>query len=388
MAMRRNVSPQSFAESPHKRHPRWLLLPVEAARVKIWIDCSNSPHPLLFAPVGRRLVEGGHEVVITARDNAQTLELARERWPDVEVIGGASPRGRSSKVAAICGRIADLRRWAARVRPDVALSHNSYAQIVAARSLRIPAVTAMDFEHQPANHLAFRLATTILVPEAMDIEAIRRQGAAPGKIVQYPGLKEELYIGDFKPDRDILTKVSAGPRPRIVAVARTAPTRALYHSSSNPLFETALRTVCSQDGIVCVVLTRHAEQIAAIEDLGLPNCILPRTAIDSRSLIYAADVMIGAGGTMTREAAVMGIPTWTLFAGKTPAVDAWLERREMIRRLTRPDQMTHLTTRLSSPRTPEELHARGRLLEGLIVRETLAAGGVEAISPGVAVLSA
>ena len=356
--------------------------------MKIWIDCSNSPHPLLFAPVGRRLVEGGHEVVITARDNAQTLELARERWPDVEVIGGASPRGRSSKVAAICDRIADLRRWAARVRPDVALSHNSYAQIVAARSLRIPAVTAMDFEHQPANHLAFRLATTILVPDAMDIEAIRRQGAAPAKIVQYPGLKEELYIGDFEPDREILAKVSAGPRPRIVAVARTAPTRALYHSSSNPLFETALRTVCSQEGVVCVVLTRHAEQIAAIEDLGLPNCIVPRTAIDSRSLIYAADVMIGAGGTMTREAAVMGIPTWTLFAGKTPAVDAWLERREMIRRLTRPDQLAHLTPRLSSPRTPGELHARGRLLEGVVVRETLAAGGVEAISPGVAVLSA
>ena len=356
--------------------------------MKIWIDCSNSPHPLLFAPVGRRLVEGGHEVVITARDNAQTLELARERWPDVEVIGGASPRGRSSKVAAICDRIADLRRWAARVRPDVALSHNSYAQIVAARSLRIPAVTAMDFEHQPANHLAFRLATTILVPDAMDIEAIRRQGAAPAKIVQYPGLKEELYIGDFEPDREILAKVSAGPRPRIVAVARTAPTRALYHSSSNPLFETALRTVCSQEGVVCVVLTRHAEQIAAIEDLGLPNCVVPRTAIDSRSLVYAADVMIGAGGTMTREAAVMGIPTWTLFAGKTPAVDAWLERREMIRRLTRPDQLAHLTPRLSSPHTPGELHARGRLLEGVVVRETLAAAGVEAISPGVAVLSA
>jgi uncharacterized protein len=356
--------------------------------VKIWIDCSNSPHPLLFAPVGRRLVEGGHEVVITARDNAQTLELARERWPDVEVIGSASPRGRSSKVAAICDRIADLRRWAARVRPDVALSHNSYAQIVAARSLRIPAVTAMDFEHQPANHLAFRLATTILVPDAMDIEAIRRQGAAPAKIVQYPGLKEELYIGDFEPDCEILAKVSAGPRPRIVAVARTAPTRALYHSSSNPLFETALRTVCSQEGVVCVVLTRHAEQIAAIEDLGLPNCILPRAAIDSRSLVYAADVMIGAGGTMTREAAVMGIPTWTLFAGKTPAVDAWLERREMIRRLTRPDQLAHLTPRLSNPPTPGELRARGRLLEGVVVRETLAAGGVEAISPGVAVLSA
>jgi len=355
--------------------------------MKIWIDFSNSPHPLLFAPVGRRLVQEGHDVVVTARDNAQTLELARERWPDVEVIGGASPRKRSSKVASIGERIADLRRWAASVRPDVALSHNSYAQIVAARSLRLPAVTAMDFEHQPANHLAFRLATKILVPEVMGARAIRRQGAAPAKVVEYPGLKEELYIGDFEPDREIVAKVSPGPRPRIVAVARTAPTRALYHSSSNPLFEAALREVCSQQGVVCVVLARHAEQISATEDLGLPNCVVPRTAIDSRSLVYAADVMIGAGGTMTREAAVMGIPTWTLFAGKAPAVDAWLERRDMIRRLTRPDQLAHLTPRRRSPRTPEEFRARSTMLEDIVVRETLAAGGVEAAASRVGVLS-
>src|SRR6185437_8653492 len=117
--------------------------------MKIWIDCSNSPHPLLFAPVARRLEAEGHEVLVTARDNAQTIERALERCAAVEVTGGESPRGRASKVMTMCERIFDLRRWAARLRPDVALSHNSYAQIVAARSLRIPVVTAMDFEHQP-----------------------------------------------------------------------------------------------------------------------------------------------------------------------------------------------------------------------------------------------
>src|SRR5690349_713753 len=232
--------------------------------MKIWIDCSNSPHPLLFAPVARRLEQVGHQVVLTARDNAQTLELARERWPTVTVIGGVSPRRRWAKVAALSERISELRRWAAGAKPDVALSHNSYAQIVAARSLRIPAVTAMDFEHQPANHLAFRLATTVLVPEVLPVDVIRRQGAGPAKVVRYAGLKEELYIGDFKPDRAVLAKVGIDARPRIVAVARTPPTRAVYHPFENPLFEPALSTVCSQDGAVCVVLTRHAEQIAAI----------------------------------------------------------------------------------------------------------------------------
>jgi len=347
---------------------------VTGVRVRIWIDFSNSPHPLLFAPVARGLHDAGHEVLVTARDNAQTIELARKLWPGVEVIGGASPRERTSKVAAIYERMVKLRRWAARVRPNVALSHNSYAQIAAARSLRIPAVTAMDYEHQPANHLAFRLATTVVVPELLPLRAIRRQGAAPAKLVRYPGLKEELYIGDFRPDSEILPKVGIDARPRFVAVARTPPTRAVYHSSSNPLFESALRTLCSHDGAVCVVLTRHPEQIAAIERMELRNCIVPRAAIDSRSLVYAADLMVGAGGTMTREAALMGIPTWTLFAGKTPAVDAWLESRGLLSRLTGAEQLRDLIPRRAEPRTPAELHARGRVIGDVIVRETLAAG--------------
>jgi uncharacterized protein len=344
--------------------------------MNIWIDFSNSPHPLLFAPLARRLQEAGHEVVLTARDNAQTVELARERWPAVEVIGGASPRGRSSKVATIYERVLELRRWASRVCPDVALSHNSYAQIAAARSLRIPAVTAMDFEHQPANHVAFRLATTVLVPEMLPLRAIRRQGAGPAKVVRYPGLKEALYVGDFEPDSEILRKVGIDPRPRIVAVLRTPPTRAVYHSSANPLFEAALGVLCAQPGVICVVLTRHPEQIAGIEGLGLPNCIVPRAAIDSRSLMYASDVMIGAGGTMTREATLMGIPTWTLFAGKTPAVDRWLEQRGMLRRLERAEQIADLTPRRTGPRTPEELRDSGRALADALVREIIAAGRV------------
>src|SRR3712207_7407437 len=49
-----------------------------------------------------------------------------------------------------------LRRWARGRRIDLAISHNSYAQLAAARSLRLRTATAMDYEHQPANHVAFR----------------------------------------------------------------------------------------------------------------------------------------------------------------------------------------------------------------------------------------
>src|SRR4051812_21122030 len=114
-------------------------MPSAKQGLRVWIDLANSPHPLLFAPVARALGERGDVVLITARDHAQTLELARERFPDVEVIGGESPAGRASKAGALVRRIRGLRDWARGQRPDIALSHNSYAQIVAARLAGIPA---------------------------------------------------------------------------------------------------------------------------------------------------------------------------------------------------------------------------------------------------------
>ncbi|MBV9819735.1 MAG: DUF354 domain-containing protein [Solirubrobacterales bacterium] len=336
--------------------------------MRIWIDLANSPHPLLFAPVARRLQSDGHHVLVTARDNAQTVELARERWPDATIIGGESPAGRKAKALAILARMRDLRRWAGEHRPDVALSHNSYAQIVAARSRRIPVVTAMDFEHQPSNHLAFRLANRVLLPEVMPQDLVRRQGAAATKVTTYPGLKEELYIGDFEPDERILEKLGLSPRPRTVAVLRTPPSRAVYHSFGNPMFEAALRRICAQPHTACVVLCRHAEQLDAIRKLGLDNCIVPDHAVDARSLVYAADAMVGAGGTMTREAALMGIPTWTAFAGRAPAVDTWLERQGRLSRLERADQLDVLEPRDADPVPPAQLRERSAVIEAVVLQ--------------------
>ena len=311
--------------------------------LRIWIDLSNSPHPLLFAPVARRLEEAGHTVLITARDNAQTVELARERWGAVDIIGGASPKSRVEKARAMARRVADLVRWASRTRPDLALSHNSYGQILAARAVGTPAVTAMDYEYQPANHLAFRLARTVLLPDALRATTVRRQGAAPAKTRFYPGLKEELYLGDFAPDPTVAERLGIPLRQgETLVVARPEPGRALYHQFGNVLFRECLEAVTRDPGTHLVVLARHPEQREELRRLGLPRCVIPDHAVDSRSLLSRADLMIGAGGTMTREAALMGVPTLSVFAGRRPAVDRWLEERGSMRVVRRVEELPEL----------------------------------------------
>jgi uncharacterized protein len=343
--------------------------------MKIWIDLSNSPHPLLFAPVARRLEELGHEVAVTARDNAQTIELARRWWPDVEVIGGPSPKARHRKAMAMAGRVRQLASWARAQRPDVALSHNSYGQIVAARLTRIPAVTAMDFEHQPANHLAFRLSRTVLLPAALrDSPEVVKQGARGAKVRFYDGLKEEIYLGDFEPDESVLDEVGVSRSPgRVLVVARTPPSRAVYHRMGNPIFVEALRSVGSDPKVDTVVLTRHPEQREELSLLGLERLRLPSHAVEARSLLSYADLVIGAGGTMTREAALLGVPTFSLFAGERPAVDRWLEDRGELRRLERVEDLLPVTARDGHRNGLADLRTRGEALIDLVARETVAA---------------
>jgi predicted glycosyltransferase len=313
---------------------------------RIWIDLANSPHPLLFAPIARRLEDMGAEVVVTYRDHAQTAELTLERWPGAVPIGGPSPPGRLRKAWAIGSRVAKLSRWARRERPQVALSHNSYAQLLAARALRIPSVTAMDYEHQPANHVAFRSAGTILLPEAVPEAIVAKQGAKAGKVVRYRGLKEEVYLADFEPDPGILERLGAGrPDGGVVVVVRSAPAGAAYHPDENPILDDCLRVLSARVDVVTVALARHGWQRDHLRGLGLERLIVPGGVVDARSLLYAADAFVGAGGTMSREAALLGLPTWSAFGGARPAVDEWLESEGRLHELTDPGQLAGIGPR-------------------------------------------
>jgi predicted glycosyltransferase len=289
--------------------------------MRVWIDLANSPHVPLFVPIVRALEEQGDEIVLTARDHAQTVPLAVDLWPDVTVIGGESPPGKARKAASILSRSNDLRRFARTSRPDVALSHGSYAQIVAARLARVPAVTMMDYEHQPANHLSFRFARRVIVPGTFPEASLRRFGARPTKVVRYEGFKEELYLAGVAPDPAALASLGL-ELDRVTAAMRPPPEGALYHAHGNPRFDAILEHVLTEGGQV-VLLPRTAEQAARYRRALVA---IPGRPVDARVLLATVDLTIGAGGTMTRESALLGTPTYTVFLGELAAQDAELIR--------------------------------------------------------------
>src|SRR5216110_1038271 len=168
--------------------------------MRIWIDLANSPHVPFFRALIPEFTARGNQVEMTARDFAEPVELAGKAGMTPRVIGGNGGGSITGKAGTLFGRAGALRKWARDRGFDLAVSHNSYAQISAAAALGIKTVTLMDYEHQPANHLAFRLASRIIVPRAFPAAELRKYGAAMRKVKRYDGIKEDVYLTGFTAD--------------------------------------------------------------------------------------------------------------------------------------------------------------------------------------------
>jgi predicted glycosyltransferase len=299
--------------------------------LRVWIDLAAPPQVLFFRPVIQALQRDADQLLVTVRDFGRAPAIAARLGIAHHVAGAHGGQGSLAKGVAILRRVARLVALARLFQPHVAVGHNSYAQALAAAWLRVPLVTAMDFEHQPANHLSFRLAHRILVPEAFPAAAWRRFGAADTRVVRYPGVKEEVYLADFAPDPTFPAALEL-PLDRVIVTMRPAARSALYHRFENPLFDAALEHVAAQQRALVLLVGRAA----ADQPSRRANVRALRAPVDGANLAFWSDLVIGAGGTMTREAAVLGTPAYTLYAGKPIAVDDYLIERGRLERLASP----------------------------------------------------
>jgi hypothetical protein len=327
--------------------------------MRIWIDLTNSPHVLVMRPVVAALRADGHEVEVTARDFAQTLELCDRLGVEHTAIGAHAGERLRAKAVGLAARSLALARWARGRRFDVAIGHASNDVMVAAKLLRIPSATAFDYEWATVQHnVNCRLARAVVVPQAIPPERLDRYGAR-GKLRRYPGLKEEYYLADFEPSDAVLGELGIDPAQPI-AVVRTPPDASLYHRHESPVFPRVLERL--RDRAQTVVLPRTPRQREEIDAIagghfkataaGAPRLIVPERAIDAQSLIAHADLVVSGGGTMNREAVALGTPVFTTFEGRLGAVDEGLLSDGRLRRLEDPDAVE------VAKRAPD---ARGRI---------------------------
>ncbi len=337
---------------------------------RIWIDIDNSPHVPFFKPIIQKLENRGFEIILTARDTYQVCDLLKFHQLSCKVVGRHYGKNKLLKVLGNCLRTAQLLPIAAKVRPDLALSHGSRAQILTGVLLGIPTVMMHDYEH--STKTGFVSPNWILTPEIIPRATMNGKR---GRTLTYPGLKEDVYIPQFQPDPSILQTLGVSPT-HILVTLRPPATEAHYHNpEADKLFVAALELFSADPNVRAVTLPRSARQAAELRErwatlIASGQMIIPSSPVDGLNLIWFSDLVVSGGGTMNREAAALEIPVYSIFRGKIGAVDRYLADRGRLMLL---ESVEDVKTKIQLKRREKALEMRiprpeamGRIVEAIL----------------------
>jgi len=311
---------------------------------RIWIDLENSPHVLMFKPIIEELKCRGIEVFLTARDCFQVCGLADLMKLDYIRVGHHYGKNKLLKTMGLMTRTLQLTPLALRKKPHLALSHGSRSQVLTAALLRIPCTVMVDYEH--TTWLPF-INPSVVIPDVIPEDEIRRKAPA-ASIYTYHGIKEDIYVPTFTPNPKSLFDLGIYEENQVVTI-RPPATEAHYHNpESEQLFFEAVKFVGRHHGVRMVVLPRTEAQAELVRKTWPDWCndgkiIIPEHAINGLDLIWRSDLVISGGGTMNREAAALGVPVYSIFRGKTGAVDKYLAESN---RLVLLESVSDIRTRL------------------------------------------
>ena len=303
----------------------------------VWIDFENAPHVWVLSRMIQRLAQHGYATLLTARDVSYTLALCRHLGYDVHVVGAAGvPRTNAGKAIRLATRTLQLVAHVAgsRHRIALALSHGSRSQILAARLLGLKIISMDDYEH--SNQSVVRFVDFLLVPAVIPKD---HWGPYAGKIVHYPGLKEDLYLS-HSARKLRCPELETG---RVNVLFRPEGPKTHYRAAVSEVLQSAILDYLGQkENILLVLLPRdavQAQELAAhCSSSGLAFWI-PESVASGPGLVSSMDLVIGGGGTMTREAAVLGVPAYSFFGGRWGAVDRYLEATGRLVRIAKPSDV-------------------------------------------------
>lgn len=290
----------------------------------VWFDFENAPHVWILKEIINSFHKEGIETLITARDFSVTLSLSEYLGIKLDkVSNNKTYKKKIYKLYGVLSRGLELANYISKKenKPVLAISHGSRSQAFAAFLLKIPVISLDDYEYSSKGFNLFvnKLLTPFPIPK-------EEWGKFHKKVIHYPGLKEELYLWnknnylDSNSNQELADKINVVFRPE---------GRYTHYSSikSKEIQDSLIKYFSKKKELHIILLARDKIQEKEIEKIFLKERIeysIPRNILNGPQLMFHADLVIGGGGTMTREAGILGTPSYSFFGGKLGHVDKYL----------------------------------------------------------------
>ncbi|MDI6805943.1 MAG: DUF354 domain-containing protein [Candidatus Bathyarchaeia archaeon] len=260
--------------------------------MKIWYDACTGKQVRYGVAIAHRLREKRHEVILTTREHPDTLPLAKFLNEEFIVVGRYAPSTLLSRIRESSRRQLLFCKMFAKDVPEVAISHRSVELCRVAFGLGIPNISTHDTVHAEAiNRLTMPLIDFLVISKALPKSCVEGYGIK--KIYRFDGVDEVAWIKNFEP------KIKYDYKKPLIVI-REIEEKAAYAQRKENLTKTLAKKLSSIGNIL--FLPRYKKP-------AVKNLITPKEFVDSATLVSQADLVISAGGTIAREAALQGIPT-------------------------------------------------------------------------------
>ncbi|MFZ5942016.1 MAG: DUF354 domain-containing protein [Bacteroidota bacterium] len=289
--------------------------------MKIWFDFTNPPHVNFFKPVIAYYRDLGNEILCTAREFVETVELLHLHGIPFDLYGKHGGRKKINKVRALLDRYLKLYRNVGDF--DVSFSSNNEAPFISWLR-RKPSYVFDDNDIAP-NWLYSKFVNYVVSPVHIDKDAMQRMGVSRDKMIYYDGFKENIYVADYVPDPEFMSQI---PFRNFITV-RPENIQAAYVPHGVKSIVPELIGKLTDKGINILYLPRYR----ADRDLISMNdrIFIPSKPLNGLDVSYYSDAVLTGAGSFSREAAVIGTPSVSFFAGdKFLGVDKEMFRRQMV----------------------------------------------------------
>lgn len=309
--------------------------------LKIWFDILTPKQVMFFGRAVERLRQSGHEVLCTSREYREAVELARIKKLDLTLVGSHGGANRYDKLRAGANRTYELADVVKRFGPDVAMTFSSPEGARVAFGLGIRHFAFNDSPHSEAvARLTIPLATRVFCPWIIPSSAWSKYGVRKGSLTKYRALDPAAWLKHEKRGQE------RGSRRVLIRLEESKASYVADKKLDSSDFVDWFVNEC-HDSAEISVLCRYEDQIEEVEARYGSKVKIFRDVVDGISLLRSTTVFIGAGGTMTAEAALLGKPTISI----TPFsyyVEKYLVRVGLVKKASTPKMLVKLARKMLS----------------------------------------
>jgi predicted glycosyltransferase len=258
--------------------------------MRIWYDACTGKHVRYASEISKRLRKKGHEIIFTTRRHPDTIPLAKILDEKPIVVGEYNPSSLSSRLEESAKRIIEFSRMFRENPPDIAIAHQSVELCRTAFGLDIPIILTADTPHAIAvNQLTLPFASRVVISKAIPDSFLKKYGVK--NIIYFDGVDEVAWIKNFKPKPIPKQKKS-------LLIVRQIESKAVYAKNQIDFSSIIIKKLESLGNVQFI--SRFYKKEEKIKN---------KEFIDSANLVANADLVISAGGTLAREAALQGVPS-------------------------------------------------------------------------------